>query len=89
MTIKFSDVKAELLKNPRVRRAYEELEPQFELAGQFIEARIAARLTQNELAERMGSTEYSRSRGRLWRKGEYGEGSRNLAPSSRKAYVFV
>ena len=35
MTIRFSKIKAELLKNARVRHAYEELAPQFELARQL------------------------------------------------------
>lgn len=55
--LQFSQIIAQLLKNPKVRRAYEELEPQFELAGKFIEARIAAGLTPSELAERMKSTQ--------------------------------
>jgi hypothetical protein len=33
--IKYSEVKSDLLKNPRVRRAYSELQPQFDLARQF------------------------------------------------------
>jgi transcriptional regulator with XRE-family HTH domain len=55
--IKYSEVKSDLLKNPRVRRAYSELQPQFDLARQFIEARVAAGLTQGQVAHRMGTTQ--------------------------------
>jgi transcriptional regulator with XRE-family HTH domain len=43
------------MKKPDYRKAYEELEPVFELADQLIEARRRAGLTQAQLAERMGT----------------------------------
>ncbi|MEO5949841.1 MAG: helix-turn-helix transcriptional regulator [Candidatus Saccharimonadales bacterium] len=47
-------IKQELLKNPEVRTAYDELEPEYKLAHSLIKARIAQKMTQAELAERAG-----------------------------------
>ena len=44
-------VKAELLADPEVRRAYDELAPEYEIARAVIRARTARGLTQAELAE--------------------------------------
>ena len=43
--------------NPEYRAAYEELGPEFDLARVLIEARIGAKLTQAQLAERMETTQ--------------------------------
>ena len=50
-------LKAELLRNPEVRQAYDELAPEYELARAIIRARLAAGLSQAELAERMGTAQ--------------------------------
>jgi ribosome-binding protein aMBF1 (putative translation factor) len=55
MAKKFSDVKAKLMANPNVRAAYDELAPEYELARAIIKARTDAGLSQQELAERMGT----------------------------------
>jgi DNA-binding XRE family transcriptional regulator len=47
-------VKRELLKNPEVKRAYDELEPSYKLARSLIKARLAHKLTQAELAKKSG-----------------------------------
>lgn len=52
MAIPFSDMKAELMKNPEFRAAYDALAPEFEQAETIIAARAAQGLTQAELAER-------------------------------------
>ncbi len=57
MTLKLNKVKAELLKDGRVRKAYDALEPEFDFARELISARARARLTQRELADRMGTTQ--------------------------------
>ena len=44
-------------KDNAYREAWEELEPEFELARAVIEARTAAGLTQEELARRMETTQ--------------------------------
>jgi ribosome-binding protein aMBF1 (putative translation factor) len=57
MTTKFSDFKAVLLADPEVRAIYDELAPEYEIARAVIKARIAAGLTQEQLAQRMGTTQ--------------------------------
>lgn len=51
---KFSDIKRETLKDPAVKVAYNALEPEFKLAQSMIEARLAKKLTQEQLAARAG-----------------------------------
>ncbi len=48
---------AEWRKDPEFVRQYEALEDEFALAGQVIEARARAGLTQAQLAERMGTSQ--------------------------------
>lgn len=43
------------MKNPDYRRAYEDLEPEFQLARQVLMARIARKMTQAQLAKRIGT----------------------------------
>lgn len=43
----------ELLKDPEVRKALKEMEPEFEIAKALIEARINRGFTQKELAKRL------------------------------------
>lgn len=43
------------MKDPAYRRAYERLEPEFQIAKQMIAARIKQKLTQKELAKRAGT----------------------------------
>lgn len=50
-------LKAELLADPELRRAYDELAPEYEIARAIIRARAAAGLSQAELAERMGTAQ--------------------------------
>jgi len=57
MTIPFRDVKKKWMKDPEFRRRYDELGPEFALARSLIEARLAAGLTQEELASRMGTSQ--------------------------------
>ena len=46
--------KKELLKNPKFKAAYDELEPEYRLANELIRARLGKKMTQAELAERAG-----------------------------------
>ena len=57
MTIPHKAVMARLLRNPKVRKAYEEMAPEFELAEEMIAARARAGLTQAQVASRMGTTQ--------------------------------
>ena len=54
---KMSEVKEELLKDEGFRVEFIELEDEFALASQLIEARKKAHLTQDEVAKRMGTTQ--------------------------------
>ena len=54
---KVSDLHKKWSHNPEYRAAYEELGPEFDLARVLIEARIGAKLTQAQLAERMETTQ--------------------------------
>lgn len=57
MTKAHEDFKAELLRNPRVRKAYDAMAPEFEIARELIAARARAGLTQAQVASRMGTTQ--------------------------------
>ena len=50
-------LKAKSFKNPKIKAAYDRLEDEYALAGSLIDARTRARLTQSELARRMGTTQ--------------------------------
>jgi ribosome-binding protein aMBF1 (putative translation factor) len=51
------DLKARGLKNPKVKAAYDRLESEYALAAALIDARAKAKLTQSQLAQRMGTTQ--------------------------------
>ena len=54
---KHKDMKARLLKNPEVRKAYDALEEEFALMIEVAKARTRAGLSQAELARRMKTTQ--------------------------------
>ncbi len=54
---KMSEVKRELMQNEEFRSEYVQLEDEFALATQLIEARKQAHLTQDDVAQRMGTTQ--------------------------------
>jgi predicted transcriptional regulator len=45
-----------ILENPEVKVEYDELEPEYALVREMLRARKRARLTQDQVAERMGTT---------------------------------
>lgn len=49
--------RARALKRDSVRRAYEDLEQEFEFVDEVLKARVATGLTQAELAKRVGTTQ--------------------------------
>ncbi len=59
---KLSELKAGFLSDPDNRVAYEALAPEFDLARNLIAARVAAGLSQTEVAERMGTRQSEVSR---------------------------
>ncbi|MCR4942223.1 MAG: helix-turn-helix domain-containing protein [Campylobacter sp.] len=53
-TIKFREVLNEELKNPEFKKAYEALDDEFETIKMLVKARNEAKLTQAQVAEKMG-----------------------------------
>ncbi len=53
----FEAFKKRMLKNPKVKKEYDALEEEFAIAGQLIAARARAKLTQEEVARRMGTSQ--------------------------------
>ncbi|MBI1328394.1 MAG: helix-turn-helix domain-containing protein [Alphaproteobacteria bacterium] len=49
--------KRKMLKNPAFRKEYDALEEEFALANELIGARAKAKLTQAQVARRMGTTQ--------------------------------
>ena len=58
----FEDFKRESLKDPEIKREYDKLGPEFELINKIIEARIHKKLTQKDLADRMGTKQSALAR---------------------------
>ena len=54
---KVSDLHQKWMKNKEYRKAHEELASEFALARAVIEARVTAGLTQEQLAQRMDTTQ--------------------------------
>ena len=64
----FKDFRQEALTNPDVKAAYDALEEEYALARALIQARQASGLTQEELAERMQTTQSTVAR---WESGKH------------------
>ncbi len=56
-TIKYEDFLKQSLKDPKVKREYDALQPGFELAKEVIAFRIKNNLTQKELAKLIGTSQ--------------------------------
>ena len=54
---KVVDLHKEWSEDPKYRKAYDRLGPEFEIARSLIEARTRAKLTQAQLAQRMNTTQ--------------------------------
>ncbi|MFI5020112.1 MAG: helix-turn-helix domain-containing protein [Alphaproteobacteria bacterium] len=57
MTIPLEKLKARLLAKPKVKAEYDALAPEFEISAELVRARLRARLSQAELAVRMGTSQ--------------------------------
>ncbi|PHM62156.1 helix-turn-helix domain-containing protein [Xenorhabdus ishibashii] len=55
-------LKAKALQNPEVKQAYDELNDEFELINTLLSMRTEAKLTQQQVAARMGTKESNISR---------------------------
>jgi DNA-binding XRE family transcriptional regulator len=53
----FDAFKKRMLKNPKVKAEYDALEEEFALASELIGARARAKLSQEEVARRMGTSQ--------------------------------
>jgi len=49
------EVHEKWMKDPKYRREYEKLQPEFEIASQMIEARLKKKMSQEELAKKVGT----------------------------------
>ncbi len=56
------DYKAEQMKDPAFKKAWDDLEPEFELLGSMIKARERKKISQAELAKRLGTKQSAISR---------------------------
>lgn len=52
----------ELMKDPQVRKAYQELQPEFAIIRKIIEARVKKGITQKKLAQRLKTKQSAISR---------------------------
>lgn len=53
--ITFAELQKEWLEDPEIKKAYDELGPEFELMASIIEKRLAKGLTQSALAKKVGT----------------------------------
>jgi len=60
--IPFEELHEEWMKDPKFREAYEDLEPEFQLAKVLIDARVKRKITSAEIAEKVGTKELAISR---------------------------
>jgi len=60
--IDFETFKAEIFKNPAVKKAYDDLEPEYALIESIIEKRLKKGLTQKQLADKIGTKQSAISR---------------------------
>lgn len=58
----FSKLEKEMLKDPEFKKAYDALQPEFELAAAIIQKRIEKKMTQAALAKKMGTKQSAISR---------------------------
>ena len=58
----WEDIKKELLKDPEVRKEYDNLEVEYKMLSSLIAMRNKRKMTQKQLANRMGTTQSALSR---------------------------
>lgn len=52
---KWKDLEKELLSDPKVKKEYDRLAPRYGIISELIAARLKKRLTQKEVAEKVGT----------------------------------
>jgi predicted transcriptional regulator len=58
----WNELKKELLKDPEVKRYYDEMEVEYRVIGDLIKIRKKRKINQKDLAEKMGTTQSALSR---------------------------
>lgn len=58
----YTKFKKELLRNKKIKRAYDELGPVFQVAALLIKRRFQQKITQGQLAQRIGTKQSAISR---------------------------
>ena len=58
----FSEMKKELLANPKISKHYDELESEYELIRSVIDKRLQRKMSQSELAKKVGTGQSAISR---------------------------
>ena len=61
-TESYKQFKDRLLQDPEIKKAYDALEPEFALASAIIQKRIDKKMTQADLAKKMGTKQSAVSR---------------------------
>jgi DNA-binding XRE family transcriptional regulator len=61
-SVKFSEVHERLMKDEEFKAEFEKLKPRYDLVAQIIDARNRQKVTQEELAQRVGTQKSSISR---------------------------
>lgn len=60
--VSFSDVKTRWMKDPKFRKAYEDLQPEYAIIHAIIRKRIASKMSQKDLAKKLGTKQSAISR---------------------------
>ncbi|KKP86857.1 MAG: transcriptional regulator, XRE family [Parcubacteria group bacterium GW2011_GWC1_35_8] len=60
--ISFSDVKKEWLKDPKFRKSYDDLEPEYSIIRAILRKRIESKMSQKDLAKKLGTKQSAISR---------------------------
>ena len=55
--VDFEDMHRESMRNPKLKKAYDALQPKYDLIRAILDARIKRGVTQKELARRVGTTQ--------------------------------
>lgn len=58
----WEEIKKESLKDSKVKKYYDDLEPEYKLLSNLIEMRNKRKMTQKQLAKKMGTTQSALSR---------------------------
>lgn len=60
--VSFSEVRKRWMKNPKFRKAYEDLEPEYAIVRAILKKRIEGKMSQKDLAKKLGTKQSAISR---------------------------